>query len=102
MWTVKGDETYRSGDDESGEEIPDGIECRRNDWCNVVVRCEANSHHAVECEVEQREVHEEEVPEEFGSCPLKPNHRVNYDPIYGSLNKCVWKFNDNLQQRSLS
>uniref|UniRef100_A0A0A8YUD4 Uncharacterized protein n=1 Tax=Arundo donax TaxID=35708 RepID=A0A0A8YUD4_ARUDO len=40
----------------------------------MVARRQADSHHAVECEVEEREVHEEEVPEEFGSRPFEPDH----------------------------
>lgn len=73
--------SYRSGDDETGEEVPDGVERRGNDRGNVVVRCQPNGHHAVECEVEQREVPKEEVPEELGSGPLEPDHGVHYDTI---------------------
>jgi hypothetical protein len=63
----------------------------------VVVWCQADSHHAIECEVEKREVAKEEVPEELGSRPLEPNHRVHYDSIQGSLSQCVWELNDNLR-----
>ena len=59
-------------------------------------------HHAVEGEVEQREVHEEEVPEELGRRPFEPDHRVHYDPVYGGLGQGVWEFNGNLQRMGLS
>ena len=62
----------------------------------MVARRQADSHHAVEREVEEGEVHEEEVPEEFGNCPFEPNHRVHYDPVYGGLSQSVWEFNGNL------
>ena len=38
----------------------------------MVARRQADSHHSVEREVEPGEVHEEEVPEEFGNCPFNP------------------------------
>ena len=59
----------------------------------MVARRQAHSHHAIECEIEKGEVHEEEVPEEFGNCPFEPNHRVHYDPVYGGLSQSVWEFN---------
>jgi len=62
----------------------------------MVARSQAHSHHAIECEIEKGEVHEEEVPEEFGNCPFEPNHRVHYDPVYGGLSQSVWEFNGNL------
>ena len=73
--------SYRSGDDEPREEVPDGVECRGDDRGDVVVRCNPDGHHAVECEVEQREVPKEEVPEELGSRPLEPDHGVHYDTV---------------------
>ena len=78
--------TYRARNKEPREEVPDVVECRRDNGGYLVIWREANSHHAVKCEVEQCEVHEEEVPEEFGSSPLKSNHCIHYYPIYGSLN----------------
>jgi hypothetical protein len=57
---------------------------------------QADGHHSVEREVEKGEVHEEEVPEEFGNCPLEPDHGVHYDPVYDGLSQSVWEFNDNL------
>ena len=62
--------SYRSGDDEPGEEVPDGVESRGDDRGD-----------GVECEVEQREVPKEEVPEELDSRPLEPDHGVHYDTV---------------------
>jgi hypothetical protein len=90
---------YRSWDDEAGEEVPDGVERRGDDRSNVGIWCYADGHHAVECEVEQREESEEEVPEELGNSPLEPDHRVHYQPVYDVLSQCVWEFNYHLQVR---
>jgi hypothetical protein len=78
--------TYQSGVDEPKEEVPDGIECRAGNRCNVVVWCHTDSHHSEECELEQRKIHKVEVPKDLGSCPLKPHHCVHYDPRYCSMN----------------
>ena len=90
--------TYWSWDDEPGEEVPDAIERGGDDGGDVVARRQADGHHAVECEVEEGEVHEEEVPEELGRRPFEPDHRVHYDPVYGGLGQGVWEFNGNLQR----
>jgi len=95
-WGWRNNGTYRPRDDESGEEVPDTIERRGDDRRDMVARRQAHSHHAIECEIEKGEVHEEEVPEEFGNCPFEPNHRVHYDPVYGGLSQSVWEFNGNL------
>ena len=55
-------------------------------------------HHDVEGEVQQREVHEEQVPEELGSSPLKSNHGIDQHTVYQSLDKDVRQFNQNLQK----
>lgn len=92
------DRIYRSRDDESGEEVPDGIESRGDDRGHMVARRQADSHHAVECEVEEGEVHEEEVPEELGGRPLEPDHRVHYDPVHGGLNQRIRELDDDLKR----
>lgn len=46
-----------------------------------MIRGHSDCHHPVEGEVEQCEVHEEQVPEELGGCPLKINHGIDNYPI---------------------
>lgn len=62
---------YLSWDHESAEEIPQSVERSSNNRGNRVVWSDSRCHHAVEGEVQQREVHEEQVPQELGCCPLK-------------------------------
>lgn len=44
--------TYRSGYDESREEIPDAVEEGRNDGSDVVIWSNGHGHHTVEDKVE--------------------------------------------------
>ena len=90
--------TYRSRDQKSWEEVPHIVESWWDDSCYAFIRSQANCHHTIEREVEQREVHEEQVPEELGSSPLKSNHGIDQHTIYQSLDKDVWQFNQNLQK----
>jgi hypothetical protein len=62
--------------------VPDGVEGGRHNCSDLIVWCTAHNHHPVECEVEHSTVHEEKVPEEFGSYPLKSDHCINYDSVY--------------------
>ena len=56
-------------------------------------------HHAIECEVEEGEVHEEQVPQNFSHSPLKSNHCINYNAIDHSLQENIWELNHNLQYK---
>ena len=62
---------YLSRDHESAEEIPQRVEWSSNNRRNQMVWSDRRRHHAVEGEVQQREVHEEQVPQELSCCPLK-------------------------------
>ena len=95
-------ETYWSRDEYPRKKVPDGVERGRHNCGDLIVWRKAHSHHAIECEVEHSEVHEEKIPEKFGSCPLKPDHCINYYSIYASLNQRIRDFNDNLQGNKLS
>ena len=86
----------------SQKKVPDGVERGRHNCGDLIVWRKAHSHHAIECEVELSEVHEEKIPEKFGSRPLKPDHCINYYSIYASLNQRIRDFNDNLQGNKLS
>ena len=48
-------------DKETRKEIPQGVKCRRDDCCEVLRRCEANSHHAIKGKVGESEEHEQDV-----------------------------------------
>ena len=62
-----------------------------------VVLCHPNHHHATEYEVQQCEVHKEDIPEEFSNCPLEPHHGIHYGSIYAGLNQRVRQLDQNLQ-----
>lgn len=64
-----------------------------------MVRCNCDCHHPIESEVEESEIHEEEVPKELAKSPIKSNHGVYYNSIYDGLDENVWKLNDNLQKK---
>ena len=85
--------TYGLRDQKTREEVPCGVERCGYNGCYVVVLCQPDRHHTTECEIQQCEVHEEEVPEEFSYCPLEPHHGIHYDTIYASLNQCVGELN---------
>ena len=53
---------YLSWDHESAEEIPQRVEWGGNNRCNHMVWSNRRSHHAIEGEVQQGEVHEEQKP----------------------------------------
>lgn len=64
-----------------------------------MIWCYSHSHHPVECEVQQGEIHEEKVPTELCNRPIESNHCIHYDTIYKCLNEKVREFDDNLQKR---
>lgn len=62
---------YLSWDHEPTEEIPQRVEWSSNNRRNSVVGSDRRCHHAIESEVQQGEVHEEQVPQELHCCPLE-------------------------------
>jgi hypothetical protein len=62
---------YLSWDHESTEEIPQRVEWSSNNRRDRMIWSDRRRHHAIESEVQQSEVHEEQVPQELGCCPLK-------------------------------
>lgn len=91
--------TYRLWNDESREKVPPSIEGRWNYSGYIMIWCYSHSHHPVECEVQQGEIHEEKVPTELCNRPIESNHCIHYDTIYKCLNEKVREFDDNLQKR---
>jgi hypothetical protein len=53
-------------------------------------------HHAIESEVQQSEVHEEQVPQELGCCPLKWSQTVEDCTVYEWLHKDVRELHSDL------
>ena len=87
---------YRLEDDESREEIKDGVEPGRYDGGDLMVGGERHGHHAVICEVEEREEHDPGVPEKFESSPFKRYHGECYQAVRYCLDKAVWYLNQDL------
>lgn len=88
--------TYRLRNDETGEDIPNAVERRRDNGGDVVVGCDGDRHHPIQGEIEQCEVCEENVPKELNHGPLESNHGIHQHSIYKCLNKDVGQFNHNL------
>ena len=61
-----------------------------------------DSHHAIEGEVEEGEVGNEEEPEEFGSCPLEAHHGVYDEGVVSCLDKHIGDLHDNLWKQNFS
>lgn len=80
--TDAGAGAHRAGDEESGEEEPEGVEGGGDDRGQLHMRRDSHRHHAVEGEVEQREVGEQQVPEELGC--------TTHAPPSQSQNGCTW------------
>lgn len=91
--------TYWSGDEESGEEVEESIECCSKNGCNLVVWCDGDSHHSIICEVEEGEEGDKEEPEELCCCPFEAYHGVNDECVVCSLDKYVWYFTDDLRMK---
>ncbi|RWV95573.1 hypothetical protein GW17_00041790 [Ensete ventricosum] len=89
--------TYRPRNNESREKVPCSVEECGNNGGDVVIGSDTHRHHPVECEVEESEVHEEEVPKELCDSPLESNHRVDDHTIYDALNQNVWKLDRHLR-----
>ena len=62
----------------------------------MVVWCQRNKHHAVQCEVDIACKYEEVEQKELGCCPLKPDHRVKDKSVNHSLNCNVNHLNGHL------
>lgn len=61
-----------------------------------------HAHHPIESEVQQAEVHVEDVPKELDGGPLKPNHRIDNHSIDDSLEEDVGNLDHNLCKTILS
>ena len=98
MWITGGCKfiPYLSRDHESAEEIPQRVEWSSNNRRNQMVWSDRRRHHAVEGEVEEGEVGNEEEPEEFGSCPLEAHHGVYDEGVVSCLDKHIGDLHDNL------
>ena len=69
--------TYRTWDQESGEQVPEPVESRGDDGCELGVGSDSNSNHAPVSEIKKSQVHEENEVEEFGCVPLELDHGVH-------------------------
>lgn len=59
--------TYRLGDEEPGEKIPQGVESRWHYCCNLLCWGQAYRHHPVEREVGESKEHEKKIQKQL-SC----------------------------------
>lgn len=59
---------------------------------------DGDCHHPVEGEVEQGEVHKEEVPEELDEGPLESDHGIHDDAVDERLDKKVREFHHSLSE----
>lgn len=66
---------------------------------NTLIWGNSNGHHTIEGEVQEGEIHDEQVPKELGSCPFKSNHSIDNDTIGNRLHKDIRDFNENLQEK---
>lgn len=63
--------SYLPCDQKSTKEIPECVEWGSNYRCNTLVWSNCYRHHAKKGEVQQCEIHKEDVPQELGHRPLK-------------------------------
>lgn len=94
--------TNRSWNEEAWEEVEEWIESCGKDGCNLMVRRDWDSHHAIVGEVEEGEVGNEEEPEELGSSPLEAHHGIYDKGVVSCLDKHIGDLHDNLQKQNLS
>jgi hypothetical protein len=93
MWRA-----YRFEDHETGEEVEDGVKPRGDNGSHLVVGCEGHRHHAVVCEVEQGEVHDEGVVEEFLGGPHEAHHGIREQGEQETLDQAVRDLNQHLHR----
>ena len=98
--TEKKNEENENDDGPRTQAVLDHSFSRCNHSSNVVIGCDCCSHHPIETEVQEGEEHEEDVPKELCHSPIKPNHGINYDPIYDRLDKNVRDLNHSLKDRT--
>ena len=89
-------ENYRSGDEETGEEVEESVGSDCQNGCYLVVWRDGDGHHSIVCEVEEGDIGDGEEPKEFLGCPFEPHHRVHYEAKIRGLNEHVWYFGDYL------
>ena len=78
--------TYRSGNEETGEQVPYTKEEGQDNGSNLLARSQCDNHHSVQCENDKRRPHEVEEQAEFSQLPLESNHRVKDKNIHNTLN----------------
>ena len=78
--------TYRSGDEETWEQVPEAHKEGHDNSSNLTARSQGDNHHSIHWEVGI--AHKDEVIEiqELLSCPLEPNHWVQKQHIEKCLN----------------
>ena len=77
--------TYRPGDHEPGEQVPETEEEGHDDCGDLVARSQGDDHHPVHGEV--GEAHEDEVVEieKLLGLPVVPDHRVENQGVHKGL-----------------
>jgi hypothetical protein len=88
--------TYRTRDQKSGEQVPQPVEGRGDDGCELSVRSDGHSDHAPVCEIQEREVHEENEVEELGCGPLELDHGIHNASIDHGLCEHIRPFDRHL------
>lgn len=88
--------TYRARNQESREQVPKPVEGRRDDCCELGVGRDGNGDHTPVCEIEERQVHEEDEVNELWCGPLKLNHGIHNASINQGLCEHIRPFNRHL------
>lgn len=78
-------DTYRSGNHESGEQVPEAKEERHKNGSDLLVWSESHKHHSIEGEVHKAHQHEKIEPQELGNFPVEPDHRVKQQRVHYGL-----------------
>ena len=65
-----------------------------------MIWCERHRHHAVVCEIEQSEIHDESVVEELLGSPFEAHHRVGEQGEEDTLNQTVGNFDQRLHKQT--
>jgi hypothetical protein len=87
---------YRSEDDESREEVEDGVERGRQNGSELVAGRDGHRHHAIVGEEQERAEQEEDVVAELHRRPLEAHHGVRDDGVEQRLHQTIRNLNQNL------
>ena len=83
------EDTYRPGDEETREQVPETKEEGTNNSSNLMAGSESNNHHPVHWEVGKAHEYEVVEIEELVHFPVEPNHGVKKKSINQGLNRNI-------------